>query len=84
MADQNRFWLAKCSNWSENGQWPTVISSIVSYISIFNTYLCLYNYLGSNELLNIWNNIQKHSVHIVNGIIEYLHVHNNKKDGAEF
>ena len=27
MADQNRFWLAKWSNWSENGQWPTVISS---------------------------------------------------------
>ena len=27
MADQNRFWSAKWSNWSENGQWPTVISS---------------------------------------------------------
>ena len=27
MADQNRFWSAKCRNWSENGQWPTVISS---------------------------------------------------------
>ena len=27
MANKNRFWSAKCSNWSENGQWPTVISS---------------------------------------------------------
>ena len=23
----NRFWLAKCLSWSENGQWPTVVSS---------------------------------------------------------
>ena len=23
----NRFWSVKCSNWSENGQWLTVISS---------------------------------------------------------
>ena len=29
MADQNGFWSAKCWNWSENGQWPTVISNIV-------------------------------------------------------
>ena len=28
MANQNGFWLAKCSNWLENGQWPpTVINS---------------------------------------------------------
>ena len=36
MADQNKFWLAKCSNWSENGQWPTVISSTdIVYSIIF-------------------------------------------------
>ena len=27
MADQNGFQLAKYLNWSENGQWPTFISS---------------------------------------------------------
>ena len=27
LADQNRFWSAKCGNWLENGQWTTVISS---------------------------------------------------------
>ena len=30
MADQNQFWLAKCWNWSGNGQWPAVISSTVT------------------------------------------------------
>ena len=29
LANQNEFWLAKRSNWSENGQWLTVISSTV-------------------------------------------------------
>ena len=27
LADQNGFCLTKCWNWSENGRWPTVISS---------------------------------------------------------
>ena len=36
MADQNRFWLAKCSNWSKNGQWPTVISSNVIIIIVLH------------------------------------------------
>ena len=35
MADQSKFWLAKWSNWSENGQWPTVISSTVGGIDPF-------------------------------------------------
>ena len=41
MADQNRFWSAKWSNWSENGQWPTVISSTVdqSPFKCFTTYM---------------------------------------------
>ena len=37
MADQNRFCSAKCSNWSENGQWPAVISSTAN---IHIEYIC--------------------------------------------
>ena len=29
LANQNGFWLYKCWNWSENGQWPLVISRTV-------------------------------------------------------
>ena len=36
MADQNKFWSAKWSNWSENGQWPTVISSTAYYFVNFD------------------------------------------------
>ena len=40
MADQNKFWLAKCSNWLENGQWPTVISS-TDVACVFHYILCV-------------------------------------------
>ena len=36
MAYQNKFWLAKWSNWLENGQWSTVISSTAYYFANFD------------------------------------------------
>jgi len=40
LADQNGFWLSKCWNWSENGQWPTVISSTDVYVCV-HVYICV-------------------------------------------
>ena len=59
MADQNRFWSAKWSNWSENGQWPTVISSTVmalatSFDIIVSLIFYYWNYLPPMATLMTW------------------------------
>jgi len=56
LANQNGFWSAKCWNWLENGQWPTVISSAVKW-----DYIC-YLWFSRTFLWNIhkmlsWNDV---------------------------
>jgi len=53
MTNQNGFWLAKCWNWLENGQWPTVISStaISDHIGV----------VGSHRVVGFWFTQTEHS-----------------------
>ena len=64
MADQNGFWSAVCWNWSENGQWPAVISR-TAYIHTY-VHTCMHAYVhqyvhayihikGSNSFLLLGN-----------------------------
>ena len=46
MADQNGFWSAKCWNLSENGQWPSVISSTALINILFAVYCCMFCDVG--------------------------------------
>ena len=51
LAGQNRFWSAKCSTWSENGQWPTVVSSIdPRLLAVSSLYKALYQFVDSYRL----------------------------------
>ena len=44
LADQNRFWLDKCWNWSDNGQWPTrdVPILVLAIVSVGDMLLFYY------------------------------------------
>ena len=48
LADQNGFWSTKWWNWSENGQWPTVISSTV--FDTIMTIMILKNYHNNDNM----------------------------------
>ena len=57
MTDQNGFWLAKCWNWSENGQWLTVkIGCFIGYYLLSN-WKCTGNMTDQNRFWSAkcWN-----------------------------
>jgi len=61
LGNQNEFWSAKCWNWSENGQWPIVIS---------NTGL------NRTVLKNWFNNViyvALYYIYIINELMLFLH-----------
>jgi len=58
LADQNGFWLAKCWNWSENGQWPTVISNTAVHCST-SMLLMTVNIVSSIQDKSYWQQSQE-------------------------
>ena len=69
LADQNGFWLAKCWNWSENGQWPAVTFSTVLPPKF--CILCMEYAAQHNTTLQHTLHYSIHGVYTTHYILQY-------------
>ena len=72
LADQNGFWSAKCWNWSENGQWPTVISSTACTCTHIHT--CTHTHIHTHNYVDIHVHIATY-IHALSYKCTYSYAH---------